>query len=129
MVKIFLIAEQRQLEGLRAFTLEQIKIADKQFGGLLSGVVPLHHTVNTGKIKDLKILVFLPHPFAVVVRKQKLALHGGQRMAESLMIFQRKAFIVDILTFHIWRIAVKDCVRAVIMSDELLEILILNNHI
>ena len=66
----------------------------------------------------------------VVVRQQELALRRQQRVPQAFVASAAKGDIaVVILGVYIRRVAIEKAHRPVILPDELLEVLILHNHL
>jgi len=116
-------------------TLMQIIVGNEDFGELRSVVVPLLDVVDTGKGFRLNARCFIEtaDKFTVVVGQQEFAVDPKQRIPQTDVVFFCKAVLAHIFViafgFKIWWIAVEEAHRAVVLPDELLEILVFDNHL
>ncbi len=113
----------------------QIVIGNEDFRELRSVVIPLLDVIDASKgfHLDARCIIEAADEFTVVVGQQKFAVNPQQGIPQTDMVFFRKAVLAHIFViafgFKIWRITVEKADGAVILSDELLEILVFDDHL
>jgi len=113
----------------------QIVIGNENFGELRPIVVPLLDVVDAGKgfRLDTRCVIEAADKFTVVVGQQKFAVNPQQRIPQTDMVFFREAVLAHIFViafgFKIRRVAVEKADGAVILPNELLEILVFDDHL
>lgn len=113
----------------------QIIVGNEDFGELRSVVVPLLDIVNAGKgfRLDARCFIEAADKFTVVVGQQKFAVDPQQHIPQTDMVFFRETVLAHVFViafgFKIRRVAVEKAHGAVILPDELLEILVFDDDL
>lgn len=113
----------------------QIVVGNEDFRELRPIVVPLLDVVNAGKGFRLNArrIIEAADKLAVVIGQQEFAVNPQQRVPQTDMILFREAVLTHVFViafrFKIWRVTIEKADGAVILPDELLEILVFDDHL
>gem|GEM_PF-2606632 len=129
------VVEKSHLTRLMPRTLPEVVVSDQQFGELAVGVVSLLDVVNAGGGDELDAgrIVQLPDELVIVIREQELALYLHKRIPKAYVVFFSESVLADVFVVALgcvvgW-VTIEKAHRAVILPDELLEVLVLYDNL
>ena len=96
---------------------------------LIFAACRLGHAVGTGGAEDIAILIELADVVLVVVGNDEVSFTGDQYIMEPLMILRGKLHLVAALRLVVGRVTVDHGACPVVLTDDLLEVLVLHNDI
>ena len=112
-----------------------IVVGDDQLGELGTIVIPLLDVVDSGGLHEVDAgpVIQASDECIIIVGKKELALDPHQHIPQADVVCLCKAVLPDILIVTlggvVGRVEIEQARWAVILPDELLEVLVLNNYL